>query len=344
MTDKVLVYDPTADDLMSKVRGVGRYLQILRENFPNWKYINSTSLNQLRGAGNETIFLNPFFNFLQKPLILDRIAKKQVAVIHDLIPLKYPNHFPTGIRGKVHIFLNKMTLKNYDQIVTDSEASKRDIIDILNIGEEKIKVIYPCLTKVFTEKKNISRLTLNLPASFCLYVGDATWNKNLVNLAAAIKEINVSCVFVGKIFEETKLPNYLHPWQQEFRDFLEEVNGDKRFIFLGFVPDEKLLQLYRQANCNILVSRDEGFGFSYLEAASQSCPSILSDIPILKEISNGGGALLTNLQDINAIANAIGEVYFNQVLRNELGAEAEKRSKFFSQKKFKDNFSKFLII
>ena len=382
----IYVFDQIVNDSLSKVRGVGRYLQILKENFPK----NTVFTDNIRQIAADSVFINPFFNFLQTPTTLKRIANKQIAVIHDLIPLKYPEHFPVGIKGKLNIFLNKLALKNYDLIVTDSEASKKDINNILYINKDKIKVIYPCLPKIFTSplvipskarnpvptksgrKKNASldssvaepALSLSnvLPQndmgeSYCLYVGDATWNKNLVNLAKAIKIINVTCVFVGNVFNpltrnekfiqvrtdsvknsKTESINLESGWQKELKEFFKETKNDKRFIFLGYVSDDKLIQLYRQAKCNILVSHDEGFGFSYLEAASQSCPSVLSNVQVLREISKKQGALFANPADPNEIANAIGEVYFNKELRDRLGEAAQARTKFFSGKKFVDAF------
>lgn len=343
----VYCYDPIVNDPQSKVRGVGRYLQILRENFPEWNYINDLSTIKPRQTwltqwDNETIFVNPFFNFLQKPLTLLRTAKKQIAVIHDLIPLKYPDHFPVGIKGKLNIFLNKLALRNYDLVVTDSEASKRDIIEILGFSKNKIRVIYPCLPKIFNQvaKNPISPL---LTANYCLYVGDATWNKNLVNLAKAIKIINVTCIFIGNVFNPltrkrvNELTSY-NKWQEEFRLFLKESNKDKRFLLLGYVSDEDLIQLYKNARCNILVSRDEGFGFSYLEASSQACPSILSDIPIFHEISDNKGTVFVDFNNQNDIANSIGEIYFNKEVRNCKGVEAKNRSIYFNQNKFKKDF------
>ena len=358
MSLNIYVYDPTVSDPLSKVRGVGRYLQILKENFSDLTFTNKLPIIDYRQPNT---FINPFFNFLQPPLTLRRLAKKQIAVIHDLIPLKYPQHFPVGIKGKLNIFLNKLALKNYDLVVTDSEASKRDIVKILGIDENIVKVVYPCLPKIFSISKSqipISNFQTNFKfqiSNFCLYVGDATWNKNLVNLAKAIKIINVTCVFVGKVFSnqlsvvsaktEYRKPNtenYLHPWQQEVNEFRKEAEGDKRFIFLGYVSDEKLIQLYQRARCNVLISRDEGFGFSYLEAASQSCPSVLSDIQVLHETSNNQGALFVNPDDPNAIANAVGEVYFNKDLRSKLGALAKDREKYFSSKKFVNEFHRML--
>jgi|YNPMSStandDraft_1061717.scaffolds.fasta_scaffold15023_2 glycosyltransferase involved in cell wall biosynthesis len=371
---QVLCFDPTNSDSQSKVRGVGRYLQILKENFPDW-----TFSNKLQVTGYKLqVFINPFFNFLQKPTTLKRIAKKQIAVIHDLIPLKYPSKFPAGIRGNFNIFLNKIALKKYDLIVTDSLASKKDIIQILKIPEEKVKVIYPCLPKVFKKvssskyqvlrkktkkEKPLTSYSLLLNTNFCLYVGDATWNKNLVNLAHAIKIANVTCVFVGKVFQINRLSSaksekseklkisdesrillnssglsdFNNPWQKELKKFFQLIKDDKRFIFLGYVADEDLIKLYQQASLNILPSRDEGFGFSYLEASSQGCPSVLSDIPVFKEIAKDS-SLFANPENPNDIADKIIELYFNKNRQKILGEKALKRSQFFSCEKFKKSF------
>jgi glycosyltransferase involved in cell wall biosynthesis len=335
MSQKVFVYDPTASDKLSAVRGIGRYLQILKENFPEW-----TFSSEIKKLSVSNIFINPFFNFLQPPLIFKKIAKKQIAVIHDLIPLKYPSHFPIGIKGSLYVFLNKLSLKNYDLIITDSEASKSDIIRILGIEEKNIKVIYPCLPKTFTEDHKELDAQNDYPkyeipnTKYCVYVGDTTWNKNLVMLSQAIKRANISCVFVGKAFKNSPTT---HPWQKEFSEFYRSVNGDKRFIFSGFIPDLELIKLYQQSLVNILPSRDEGFGFSFVESSQFGCPSLLSDIPVLKEIS-GGKAIFFNPESPQELTDKINEINSDKILRNKIGAAAKKRSEFFSPKKFKKEF------
>lgn len=347
MKPKVFVYDPTASDKLSSVRGIGRYLQILKENFTNWVFINKPVNSLTRNS--PTVFINPFFNFLQPPLTVKRLTNKQICVIHDLIPFIYPSQFPASIRGKINILLNKLALKNYDLIITDSEASKLDIVNLLRIDEKKVKVIYPCLPKVFSIKYPVSSMKKNnkyeiLDTKYCLYVGDTTWNKNLVNLAKAIKIINVTCVFAGKVFNPLT-PKYINSltnkWQFEYKQFLKETENDKRFIFAGFIPDNELIKLYQQSTVNVLPSRAEGFGFSYLEAAHFSCPSVLSNIPVLKEVSRGK-ALFCDPKNPHDIADKIGELYFNRNLRNKLGQEAKKRSEFFSPEKFKKEFLELL--
>ena len=330
----VYVFDPTESDKLSSVRGVGRYLQLLKENFPGWTFTGNLGSKIYRQG---SVFINPFFNFLQPPLTLKRLAPKQIAVIHDLIPLKYPSHFPTGIKGKINISLNKIALKNYELVITDSEASKKDIIDILGLPGNKIKVVYPCLPKSFTENASLDSSASpqnDIGSKYCLYVGDATWNKNLVNLVKAIKIINVTCIFVGKVFQTKDLN---HHWQKELKEFLGLAKDDKRFVFAGYVNDSELIKLYQQATVNVLPSRDEGFGFSYLEGASLNCPSVLSKISVLKEISKGTASYV-DPENPHDIADKIGEIYFNRDLKNTLGNKAYKRSQFFSAKKFKKDF------
>lgn len=321
--DNLYVYDPTTHDRMSKVRGIGRYVQILKENLPD----NTVFTSILKNIPYDSTFLNPFFNLLQPPLTMKRIAKKQIAVIHDLIPLKYPKHFPVGIRGTLNVIASKWALRNYDYIITDSQTSKKDIVQFLHIPEEKINIVYPILPKIFSSEFNSES---HSNSKFCLYVGDATWNKNLVNLAKAIQITNIPCIFVGKVFNnsEFKILNSkfkFHSWQKELFQFLTLTRNNPLFIFPGFVSDEDLAYLYKNTICNILVSHDEGFGFSYLEAASFGTPSILSDIPVFHEIAQES-AIFVNQNSPQEIAEKICLLDTDKNLREELGKKAKIRA------------------
>lgn len=365
MSSQVYVFDPTATDEMSKVRGVGRYLQILKENFPNWTFTSEVS--SIQQEGDDTVFINPFFNPYQPPVISKKFFPKQIVVIHDVIPLKYSAHFPAGLKGKLQLLSNKKALDHYDVVVTDSEASKNDIEEHLKVLETKIQVVYPCLPKIFTQppvissgtrnpvkRKTRSRSSVqdevvqddkernNVPSNYFLYVGDATWNKNLVNLAKAIKAADVNCVFVGRIFGQmNRLTSPENPWQKELVEFSNLVKGDPRFVFPGFITDGELVNLYKNALVNVLVSRDEGFGFSFLEASSQEIPSLLGDIAVLHEISQDA-ALFVDEQKPDEIADKMKALVENEDLRKTLGQEAKERSRFFSAERFTSDFKKFL--
>ncbi len=326
MRAPVYVYDPTVTDSQSKVRGIGRYLQILKENAPSdWIFTD-----KLVGIPFHATIIQPFYTFYQSPLITKRISNRQIAVIHDIIPLKYPNHYPIGVRAYLYSLLQKYNLRLFDRIITDSETSKKDIIRYLKVRPEKIGVLYPTLAQCFWEKPT-KRAN---PSDYCLYVGDGTWNKNLPTLARAIKKINVTCKFVGNVFRDTNPNHYTHPWQKDLQIFFSETKRDNRFVFPGFVSDEELLQLYVQSKLNILLSRDEGFGFSYVEAASQGCPSLLSDTPIFHEIA-GNNAEYVNPNDVDLIAKTLSALVSDSDKLQSLSYGALERSKKYNSQNFK---------
>lgn len=341
VTTSAYVFDPTASDAQSRVRGVGRYVETLMEALgASGKLVSS-----LADVPPEATLINPFFNLLGTPLLGKRIARQQIAVIHDLIPFKYPKSFPIGLRGKLSVWKNKGTLRHYDKIITDSLASRADIEHILGLHEEKIHVVYPSIASVFVTdfvpppSEAVAALTANTPGYF-LYVGDVTWNKNLVNLARAVKSAHVPCIFVGKAFSG---PSAHHPWQQELDLFRQEIGSDPLFVFPGYVSNNDLIYLYRHAVANLLVSHDEGFGFSYLEAGAQRCPSILADRPIFHEIS-AGNALFANPENPEDIANAMKQFAASPGGRAEMGMKAYARSQSFSTKEFRTALLKTVLL
>ena len=139
-----IIYDPSYEDSLSVTRGGGRFVEILKENLTSARFTD-----RLEEVGNNDILIIPFFKPFEKPILTKRIAKKQILVIYDVIPLAYPAHFPVGLRGTFNLWRNKQALKYYDTIVTISHHSKNDIIHYLNIPPEKIEVIYPTISKSF---------------------------------------------------------------------------------------------------------------------------------------------------------------------------------------------------
>ncbi len=331
MRAPVYIYDPTITDSASKVRGIGRYLQILKENSPaEWVFTN-----KLDGIPAHAVLIQPFYTFYQPPLITKQITDRQIAVIHDVIPLKYPKHYPIGMRAFFYSLLQKYNLRLFDEIITDSETSKKDISTYLKVKPEKISVLYPTLAHCFWENPVIKTQS----SDYCLYVGDGTWNKNLSTLAKAIKQTNITCVFVGKIFADKNPDNYMHPWQEDLRVFFTETKNDKRFIFKGFVSDAELLQLYIQAKLNILLSHDEGFGFSYVEAGSQGCPSLLADKPIFHEIA-GTNAQFVDGENPDLIAKALSALMNDVDKLGILSSGALEQAKKYNVETFKEQLVK----
>lgn len=396
----ISIFDPTAADVQSRVRGIGRYFSTLKEGLQNLgetheqntptgvSPYSTQSQNpadnfffqftaNLKEIKKQSIFINPFFNPIQKPLKVRRIAQKQIAVIHDLIPMKYPKMFPIGIKGMLWKFLNNWSLRNYEFIVTDSIVSKRDIVQFYKIPPKRVQVIYPTVSTLFTphldresesethhhpfhtetdhsvaEFTNLAAQSITKnPAlqnlkEFAIYVGDATWNKNLPTIAQAIKMANVPCVFVGSVFgkvnvkQATTNPNL---WTRPLQQFLKLAEGDSRFIFPGFVSDTELEYLYKQAKVNILVSHDEGFGLSYIEAGFMSTPSVLADVPIFHEIA-GDAADFAPSNNPKKIAQKISTLFYDNLHQEKMSIKAFDRAQEYHPHRFQNAWVELLKI
>jgi glycosyltransferase involved in cell wall biosynthesis len=86
---------------------------------------------------------------------------------------------------------------------------------------------------------------------------------------------------------------------------------------LGYVPDEQLDALYRDALALTCVSRDEGFAFTPLEALALGTPAVVSDLPVFTE-TLGDGALRVPGGDADALAGALLRLERDRRLRSDL--------------------------
>ena len=290
---------------LSVVRGIGSYNQMLSEGIAKYGDKYKLALSN----SNYDINLITDFNFYGRLEI--KPSAINVLVTHDLIPLKYPKHFPVGIKGKYRFFMNKRTIKCLAGIITDSNEVKKELVQKLNIPTEKIEVVYPSVKAIFikNEKIPLPNFAKKLPKDFILYVGDVTWNKNLLRLALAVKEIDRSLVLVGKALSNRD--NLNHPWQKSFQSFLKEVGFDKRFIFMNYLNDNELLWLYRNTKVVALPSLDEGFGLTWLEASFQGTPVLVGKTKLAKEIMRDAAYFVDPLS-VDSIVSGLKKLILSQ--------------------------------
>lgn len=322
------------DNNVSDLRGGGRYVQTLKENLrEDFRFISD-----LKSVYQDDVLFICNFDYFKPPIITKRYCKKQILIIFDTIPLKYPSHFPIGIRGMINLWRNKSSLKNFDKFITISQHARSDISKNLGVPSEKIAIVYPKIAQFFYDKDNTSVKVDD--EKYCIYVGDVNWNKNLVNLIKAIKIADVKLLLVGKPFSndcDTEALN--HPWQREYREALNTVKNDTHFQLMGYQSDDDLKNLYKNAYLNILISRDEGFGYSYMEAASQSCPSLLNDIDVFHETSSET-AFFVDGANPEKIAKAIKDIFLDNQQRDAIAKLAKERFEIFSKIDIAQEFQK----
>ena len=332
------VYVVASSSNNSAARGVGRYVSLLKQSVPSL-----ISVPEYASIPRDSVLIEPFFN------LIGRVAwnllgapSRQITVIHDLIPLKYPDAFPLGFWGRIRATINTFLARRVPIVVTDSHVSQRDISKICHIDTKNIKVIYPYVSETLKLNASIESAifeTLHIQkGSYYIYVGDVNWNKNIVTMAKAFLQTSATLVCVGKSFM-TDESNLSHPWQKELNEFLKVVRGSTQIVLAGHVSDTDLAQLYKHAYYNVLLSRDEGFGFSYVEAGVLGTPSILANTPIFHEIAQGKGCVYVDPQRSDEVAKVVNDLQKDAKIRDEKGAEAATRAQTFSQLAFAEAWS-----
>lgn len=324
-----------------KVRGVGMYINFLIDNLERYDKKNEyVFVEDGKFPLDSDLIHYPFFDpfFMTLPI---RSSANFVVTVHDLTPLVFPKHFPAGMKGKLKWQAQRQLLKKAKNVIVDSECSKKDVQRLVGIRDEKIGVVYLSVGEQYKKIPDYSSVIkkYDLPKDFLLYVGDATWNKNIPNLIKAVKQTTYPLVLVGKVWENTFSTVDSNPWNHDLRESLKQMEKDKQFIRLGFVEDNDLIKLYNSANCLIMPSLYEGFGLPVLEAMSCGCPVICSKSGSLVEVGGDAVRYIEPLDPEN-IVEGIVEVTGDASLRKKLSEKGISQAKKFSvEKTIKDTVS-----
>jgi glycosyltransferase involved in cell wall biosynthesis len=234
---------------------------------------------------------------------------KQVVTIHDMSYKINPGWFSRKFYLWYNFLIPHLT-KHSLKILTVSNSSKEDIVKYLDVRKDKISVIY-----------NSSYLNTNdtfetiCHEKYLLSVSSLNPRKNLNNLIKAFEKLEsrINLVIVG-----LKSDNFA----------VNELDIGKNVIVKGYVSDDELAALMKNAEAFVYLSFYEGFGLPPVEAMSMGCPVIVSDINSHREVC-GNSALYADPYDVEDIKNKITEVLENDRLKYELIVAGKKNIERF---------------
>jgi glycosyltransferase involved in cell wall biosynthesis len=258
---------------------------------------------------------------------------RSVATVHDLGFLYHPEAHTLS----QNLYLRWSTRYNARAaicVVADSEATRRDLVKLYGIPEEKIVVVYPGRDDTLAPitdpaKLKAARDRYGLAGPYFLYVGTLQPRKNLVRLVEAF----------AKMLEESDqvLPSGLHlvlagqkGWLAD--DLLGQVRKlglGNRVVLTGYVPDSDLPALLSGALAFVFPSLYEGFGLPVLEAMACGTPVVCSNTSSLPEVARNA-ALLVEPQDTTALAEALARIAGEEELRTTLTERGLARVQDFS--------------
>ena len=313
------------------IDGIGQYCQELLSQFGNYQKeleISSYSFG-VEQSPSGAITLPPYSNYLARSLLkLDTHSRARgyfekvdlihctdqlipiarniplVATVMDTIPLSHPEFIKTQSRFLKPLIWKKLTARA-NHIITISEFSKGEIINLMDFPEEKITSIPLGVDARFFEtipQEEITKILskLKIDRSFFLFIGSIQPRKNLLRIleAHALLPHNLATQFplviAGKLaWDDGKTLAAIKKGTQEHR-----------CIWLNYVSDYEKRCLLQSTKGLVFASLYEGFGLPILEAYASRAPVITSNCTSMPEIA-GDASLIVNPLDTEEITDAL---------------------------------------
>ena len=260
---------------------------------------------------------------------------KTVITIHDMAHIHYPDY--TG-KHNYHFFTRylKEHSRESTRILCPSNVTKSDIVNYLEIPEEKVRVIYWGVDSHFRPVEDevvVNRVKnrYGLIGDFILFVGTIQPRKNIEGLLEAFWILNEK-----KDFSHKLIIAGCKGWKySEIFNRIEAYGLKEKVKWLGYVDYEDLPGLYSLADVLVLPSYYEGFGFPILEAMACGTPVVTSNVSSMPEVA-GDAAILVDPNSPEMIAESIRQVLMDSELNQKLRETGLMRAKEFTWEKSAD--------
>ncbi len=269
-------------------------------------------------------------NYLSSPF---KKNYKKILTVYDLIPFLFPEALSKS-RPLWRWFYKTISparsiLRSADTIITTSENTKHDIVRLLHIPPDHIRVVWSGIENRFHpdyEAPEEFSQKYCLPQRFLLYVGRQDPYKGLqylVHAYALLPELlqqEYQLVIAGKTD-----PRYIG----EVHQAIDRFRLQARVHFLDYVADEDLPLLYTAATVLTHPSLYEGFGLPPLEAMACGTPVVYADTSSLSELIGEAGIAVTPASP-KSLADGIQTLLQNEQLWTAFSQKGIKHAQRYS--------------
>jgi glycosyltransferase involved in cell wall biosynthesis len=262
-----------------------------------------------------------------------------VITAHDMIPWVVPGYKGSAFM-QLYLALAAASAKRADLIIADSDASRRDVINVLRVPPQKVHTVYLGVepAQAYTpEQLEDVRARFGLPPHFAFYIGGFDRRKNVPLLLRAWRKAldsmpqGAACdkpvLAIGGAVPE---PGGVFPDVQAEASSLGLMSEQMAPVrFLGRITESDKPLLMAAAHVFVYPSAYEGFGLDPLEAMSVGSPVISSYGGSLREVVGDGG-LLVSPNDEDELCRAIVRLWHDEGLRQRLSQSGRDRAKLFT--------------
>ncbi|MCA9974932.1 MAG: glycosyltransferase family 4 protein, partial [Anaerolineales bacterium] len=219
-------------------------------------------------------------------------------------------------------------------IITDSFASKMDIVDHLGIAERDVTAVYLAAGPQYKPGQNdlVDTAVLrkyDLPDFYILYLGGYELHKNVTTLLRAYTYVAQALGEEYPLLLARRKPSGSSPVYPDYDAYIQKLKLEKYVRWLGFVDEEDKPVLYRNAEAFVFPSRYEGFGFPPLEAMACGTPVVTTDTSSLPEVV-GDAAFAVAPDDARDMAGAIIAAIIQENLAADLRHKGPQQAAKFS--------------
>jgi glycosyltransferase involved in cell wall biosynthesis len=297
--------------------------QVRNLKLPTALWFQLTLPISLRSARPDVVhcpdFLAPFWNFGPKiPTII---------TVHDLNVLRFRQNFTTRTYWAWRLQV-QMSCRRAALILTGSEASRQDIINLLKVEPAKVKVTLYAADPSFkpASQPEIERVKAKFGLDqYIFWVGSLIPQKNLERLLRAFALLR----------QQSEVPHKLvlggqSAWgSSRYAALIQELGLAEQVLLPGFIDQADLFPLFSGAALFVFPSVYEGFGLPPLEAMACGCPVAVSNVSSLPEVVGDAAEYFDPLQ-VTDIAAAMSRVLTNPTRQEQLRQNGIARAATFS--------------
>jgi glycosyltransferase involved in cell wall biosynthesis len=254
---------------------------------------------------------------------------RTICTCHDVMLLR-AEEGGAGFRGRRTSVLrfrwSASYLRRIAHVVCDSEATLRDVERLLGVDRGRMSVVPPGVDLAFRPLGESARRRIRpgigFPGCFLiLHVSTGDPYKNVpgtLNVVAALRAAGVDAVLV-------RVGRTLSEQDRRLRDQLGLAGC---VVEMGFVPEERLVELYNGCDVLLFPSFWEGFGWPPLEAMACGLPVVASNCAAIAAVVDGAG-LLEPADDVRRLADATRAVLESPELAADLRTRGQRRAREF---------------
>jgi len=269
--------------------------------------------------------------FAPGPTLVPSPAIPVTVTIHDAMPAKLPSSIIH--KSAVSKTAAWLAAKWSRKVITDSESSKRDLVEIYRLPPEKVSVVYlgydqDTFNTNSTDAARRRRLfnSVGIREPYIVHHGMVQHRKNVARLIQACRIVkgrnptsDTQLVLAGAF-----------GWgADEIRQEAQRTWPGDQVVFTGPLSSDDLATIVKGATLSVIPSLYEGFCLPLVESMACGVPTIASNSSCIPEIS-GGALQYFDAYSIEEMAERIHHALSDTDLRRELRTRGLERASVFS--------------